>query len=243
MQSNDSIKALVDIIESRRSIRLFDKTPVPGEVIEKALDLALLAPNSSNLQPWEFYWVRNPESKSELVKACFSQAAAATAAELVVCIARTRTWKRNCEDMKEQLEKAEKQGTRIPKAAWLYYRKIAPLMYTQGRFGVLGLLKCIGFFILGFWKPVSREPMSSHDMKIWATKTTALACENFMLAVRAFGFDTCPMEGMDSRRVKKILKLPGDALVPMVIAIGKRREDGVTLPRIRGPRSWFIKTI
>jgi hypothetical protein len=145
--------------------------------------------------------------------------------------------------MKKKLEEAEAQGTRIPKAAWLYYRKIAPFMYTQGPFGVLGLIKRLIFFILGFWKPVSREPMSSHDMNIWATKTTALACENFMLAVRAFGFDTCPMEGMDSRRVKKILKLPGDALVPMVIAIGKRREDGVTLPRIRGPRSWFIKTI
>ncbi|NBX76543.1 MAG: nitroreductase family protein [Proteobacteria bacterium] len=243
MQSKELGQALVEIIESRRSIRLFDKTPVPAEIIEKAFDLALLAPNSSNLQPWEFFWVREPKQKAKLVNACFSQAAAATAAELVVCIARTRTWKRNCEDMKRQLEQAEAQGTRVPKAAWLYYRKLAPFMYTQGPFGILGFVKRIFFFILGFWRPVSREPMGCSDMKIWATKTTALACENFMLSIRAFGFDTCPMEGIDSRRIKKLLSLPSDALVPMVIAIGKRRADGVTLPRIRGPRSWFIKTI
>lgn len=243
MELTDSAKALIEIIESRRSIRLFDGSPVPEEVIEKALDLSLLAPNSSNLQPWEFIWVRDPEKKSQLIKACFSQAAAATASEFVVCVARTRTWKRNCENMTLQLEQAEKQGTRIPKAAWLYYRKLAPFMYTQGPFGVFGLIKRVAFFLIGFSKPVAREPLSSNHMKIWATKTTALACENFMLAIRAFGFDTCPMEGMDSRRVKKLFSLPNDSLIPMVIAIGKRRSDGVTLPRIRGPREWFVKTI
>jgi len=243
MELNETVKALTEIIESRRSIRLFDKSPVPPEVMEKSFDMALLAPNSSNLQPWEFVWVRESQLKAELVKACFSQAAAATAAELVVCIARTKTWKRNCEDMKKQMEQAEAQGTRIPKAAWLYYRKLAPFMYNQGPLGVLGLFKRVIFFFIGLRKPVGREPMGNNDMKIWATKTTALACENFMLAIRAFGFDTCPMEGMDSRRVRKLLKLPSDSLIPMVIAIGKRRADGVTLPRIRGPRSWFVRTI
>ncbi|MFM8269317.1 MAG: nitroreductase family protein [Pseudomonadota bacterium] len=243
LELTDSARALIEIIESRRSVRLFDGTPVPAPVIERALDLSLLAPNSSNLQPWEFIWVRDPHKKAELVKACFSQAAAATAADLVVCVARTKTWKRNCEQMKLQLEEAEKQGTRIPKAAWLYYRKLAPFMYNQGPLGIFGLLKRIAFLFLGFSKPIAREPFSKNDMGIWATKTTALACENFMLAIRAFGFDTCPMEGMDSKRVKKLCHLPSDALIPMVIAIGKRRADGVTLPRLRGPREWFIKTI
>lgn len=243
MEFKESVTLLTELIESRRSIRLFDGNPVPAEVIEKSLDLALLAPNSSNLQPWEFHWVKNPELKAALIQACFSQAAAATASELIVCAARTKTWKRNCEDMKNQLSLAESRGIRIPKAAWYYYRKLAPLMYTQGPLGLFGFGKRILFFFQGFFKPVPREPLSSGDMKIWATKTAALACENFMLAVRAFGYDSCPMEGMDSRRIKKLLGLPSDALIPMVIAVGKRRPEGVTLPRIRGPRSWFIKVI
>jgi nitroreductase len=107
-----------EIVLARRSVRLFEKEAVPETVIEKALELALLAPNSSNLQPWEFYWVQDPEKKKKLVEACLSQAAATTAAELVVCVARTKTWKRNCKNMCEQMTEHENRGTRIPPAAW-----------------------------------------------------------------------------------------------------------------------------
>ena len=36
-------------------------------------------------------------------------------------------------------------------------------------------------------------------MAVWAHKSTALACENLMLSLRAYGYDSCPMEGMDSK--------------------------------------------
>lgn len=241
--NDDLPTALKEVIESRRSIRLFERTPIPENVIQEALDLALLAPNSSNLQPWEFYWVKNPEKKHELVRACFSQAAAATAAELIVCVARTDTWKKHCQFMKDQLEEVQRNGSRVPKAASVYYDKTAPFMYSQGLFNLLGIVKRVFFFFAGFIKPVPREPFSQRDMVLWATKTTALACENFMLALRALGYDSCPMEGMDSKRVRRILNLPKKATVPMVIACGKRRPEGVTLPRIRGPRAWFVKEV
>ena len=47
-----------DLVRKRRSVRKFLNEKVPEEVITKALKAALLAPNSSNLQPWEFYWVK-----------------------------------------------------------------------------------------------------------------------------------------------------------------------------------------
>ena len=70
-------------------MRKFTKKPIPAEVLDACLDLALLAPNSSNLQPWTFYVVQNPSKKKRLVKACMSQLAAKTASELIVCVART----------------------------------------------------------------------------------------------------------------------------------------------------------
>ncbi|TFH40104.1 MAG: nitroreductase family protein, partial [Chrysiogenales bacterium] len=45
------------VIESRRSVRVFDDTKIPEEVMMRCLNNGLLAPNSSNLQPWELYWV------------------------------------------------------------------------------------------------------------------------------------------------------------------------------------------
>ena len=63
--------------------------------MRKCLKAATLAPNSSNLQPWEFYWIRSVNKKEKLIKACFSQNAARTSQELVVAVSRIDTWKRN----------------------------------------------------------------------------------------------------------------------------------------------------
>ena len=43
------------VARSRRSTRVFSGETVPENVMRRCIDLALLAPNSSNLQPWEFY--------------------------------------------------------------------------------------------------------------------------------------------------------------------------------------------
>lgn len=46
-----------------------------------------------------------------------------------------------------------------------------------------------------------RESVESHqDLFKWATKNTALACENLMIAAEAVGLNTCPMEGFETRR-------------------------------------------
>ena len=41
-----------DLVNKRRSVRKFSNEKVPEEVILKSLRAALLAANSSNLQPW-----------------------------------------------------------------------------------------------------------------------------------------------------------------------------------------------
>ncbi len=45
---------LFEAIEGRKSIRAFKPDPVPKEMIEKILRLAVKAPSAINLQPWEF---------------------------------------------------------------------------------------------------------------------------------------------------------------------------------------------
>ena len=70
-------------------------------------------------------------------------------------------------------------------------------------------------------------------MKIWAVKSSALACENLMLALRAFGYDSCPIEFHDSSRIKRLLGLPSDAIITMVFLLGKRAANGVYGERLR----------
>lgn len=231
------------VVQSRRSVRVYTKDPVPEHVMRECLELALLSANSSNLQPWEFYWVRSPEKKSLIVEACLSQPAAATAQELIVCVARTKTWKQNAKLMLETFNQVELSGQKIPESARSYYSKLVPLAYTQGPFGIFGVIKSLIIKIIGMTKPTPREPTSLADMKIWASKTCALAAQTLMLAFRAYGYDTCPMEGLDSSRVKKALDLPRDALVVMVLSVGKRAPNGIYGPRVRFDSARFIKEV
>ncbi len=227
------------IVQNRRSVRFYTEEKIPAEIVEKVLDWGLLAPNSSNLQPWEFYWVKNPEKKAELVTALLSQPAARTAQELIVAVAKRKTWKKVSQQMLAELDAKPD----VPKAAKDYYSKIVPLAYTMGPLGIVGLFKKIAVTIAGIARPVPREPSSIADMRVWAVKSTSLACENIMLGFSAFGYDTCPMEGYDSARVKKVLGLHCGDEVVMVISAGKRDKKGVYGPRIRMDRNQFIKII
>lgn len=225
------------VVRSRRSVRAFTDEPVPEDIVRQCLDLALLAPNSSNLQPWEFYWVRDPVRKAELVRLCLGQPAAATAQELIVCVARLDTWKRNSALMIEMLEASDVE---LPEAVMAYYKKVVPLAYGHGPFYLLGPLKKLAASIVALTQPMPRGPASKSDMRVWAHKSTALACENLMLSLRAFGFDSCPVEGLDSRRIQKLLRLPRAAEICMVVSAGKRAHNGVYGQQLRCNKSLFV---
>lgn len=234
-------EAFTELVANRRSCRIYTDEKIPEKVMNKCLDLALLAPNSSNMQPWEFYWVRSKEKRDKLISLCLDQNTVKTAAEMIVVVARTDTWKRNSKLMLDQLKNQEVEA---PKSAIQYYSKITPLAYNQGLLGWRGLAKRIVLNIISIAKPMVRQPKSNADMRVWANKSTALACQNLMLAFRAFGYDTCPIEGLDQRRIRRMLKLPyGKAEVCMAISVGKRGKNGIYGPRIRFKRELFVKEV
>ena len=228
----------IKVVESRRSVRIYDDSQVEEKDMLKCLELSLLSANSSNLQPWEFYWVKDLEKKNKLIDYCLGQPAAATAKELVVCVARPDNWKLNTQSMLDMFQDKE-----LPQAVSTYYKKIVPLAYNQGFLGLFGFLKRISTFFIGLKRPIPREPVSYNDMKIWAQKSTSLACQTLMLSLRAFGYDSCPMEGIDSFRIKKLLKLPKKAQICMVISAGKRASNGVYGKRFRLEKERFIKIV
>lgn len=228
------------LVEARRSVRKYTEEQIPDDVVNDCLELALLAPNSSNLQQWEFYRIKNPDVKRDVITACFSQSAAKTAAELIVCVARRDTWRKHS---KQMLAEFAKLPVETPEVAKIYYGKLVPFVYTVGWFNILTPFKWIFNTIVGMFKVVPRDPISSFGLNTWAVKSTALACENLMLAFRAHGYDTCPMEGFDSWKVKKAVGLPCKSEIVMIISAGRRDDGGVYGPRMRFPKSQFIKTV
>lgn len=65
---------LTDVVRDRRSTRLFlrDK-PVPRELLDEALSLAMRAPSNSNVQPWRLFVASGPR-RDRLVEALLEEA-------------------------------------------------------------------------------------------------------------------------------------------------------------------------
>ncbi len=232
-------KSVSEAIAYRRSTRVYKNDNIDTSKVKECLVNASLAPTSSNLQLWEFYHVTNQEKLKQLAEACFNQSAAKTAKQLVVIVARKDLWRKralaNIDFLNKVYDKDDlsERDLKRKKMATNYYRKLIPTIYTDF-LGVLGYIKFLIFQIIGLFKPIYRQTRLS-DMRIVAHKSAGLAAQNFMTSMAAIGYDTCPMEGSDTLRVKQILGLPGGAEINMIISCGIRDDKGIYGPRFRVP--------
>jgi len=54
-----------------------------------------------------------------------------------------------------------------------------------------------------------------------AMRSCGLAAQTLMLAAKAMGYDSCPMDGFDFDQVGKLINLPEDHIISMFVAVGK----------------------
>ncbi|UVE16931.1 nitroreductase family protein [Pseudomonas sp. LS44] len=221
--------ALRALIESRRSVRRFTAEPVPDEVIRDCLEMAVLAPNSCNLQPWSFQVIRDPALRERLVPVCMGQNAA-KAPLLIAVLARPDTWREACDNVLKYWPEEK-----IPAITRAFYSGKAQFQYNQGPFGLLGLFKRQLVRVVGLRKALMRKPHSKAEMRVWAVKSTALAASNLMLAFQSHGYTSCPMEGFDEVRLRKLLDIPRQAIPIMILAVGRQGERAIYNPRLRFP--------
>ncbi len=66
-------KDLHAFLRSRRSVRRFLPDPVPDDVLQRVLEIAIYAPSAHNLQPWRFAVMRTDEAKVRLAQALAAQ--------------------------------------------------------------------------------------------------------------------------------------------------------------------------
>ena len=225
------------IVRTRRSVRRYKKTDINDDDVKDSILHASLAPNSSNLQLWEFYHVTSEELMNKVSEACFNQPAARTANQFVVIVTRKDLWNKrrlfNINTIKNKTLNASDKSLKNRDLALKYYKYLIPTIYKEF-FGLLGYIRYINAMIIGLFRPIYRQVTNS-DMRVVAHKSSALAAQNFMLSMTSKGYDTCPMEGFDSLRVKRILSLPYSSEINMVISCGIRDDNGVYGKQIRVP--------
>lgn len=231
-------KTVSEAIEYRRSVRVFKKNTLDDAKVKECIRLATLAPTSSNMQLWELYHVTSTAILEQLTEACLGQNAAKTAQQMVVVVARKDLWKKraaaNIAFLSSQFgDKPKEDYSKREKFALNYYQKLIPTLYFDF-LGIFGFIKFLVFQIIGLFKPIYRQARSS-DMRIVAQKSAALAAQNFMISMASINYDTCPMEGFDSVRVKRILGIPSSAEINMIIACGIKDETGIYSAQFRVP--------
>lgn len=61
-----------EAIQTRRSVRAYEPTPIPKEKLDRILEAARLAPSAGNIQPWHFIVVTDPSKRERLARAPFA---------------------------------------------------------------------------------------------------------------------------------------------------------------------------
>jgi len=234
-------KEFNEIVNHRRSNRAFNPDiEVPEDIIQRSLERAILSPNSSNMQLWEFHWIKSEKELEKFVPLCLDQRAAKTAKQMVVIVTRKDKWKeRAAWNLNKIKETIKGEPTKMQKSGLFYYGKLIPLLYSNDPFGFMTLVRRSISFFMGFNKPFFRTGGRAQQIVV-VHKSCALAAQTFMLSISAEGFHSCPLEGFDELRVKKALKLPRGAEINMIVAIGKGTEEGVWGPRFRVPNEEVI---
>lgn len=218
------------VLNFRRSVRNFStENNLDTNKVKHCLELATLAPNSSNMQLWEFYHITDKALIQKMAHASFSQNSVRSANQLVVFVTRPDLHRSRAKQVlnyqRENIKRnspPERQASRIKKSE-VYYSKLMPLSYTRF-FGLLGLLRKTATTSISLFRPMFTNS-SECDQRIVAHKSCALAAQTFMIGMANEGYDTCAIEGFDSRRVKKLLNLPRGAEINMLIPCGIRSGD------------------
>lgn len=58
-----------------------------------------------------------------------------------------------------------------------------------------------------------------------AMRSCGIAAQTLMLAAKAMGYDSCPMDGFDFDAAGKLINLPEDHVIAMFVAVGKAAKE------------------
>lgn len=236
-------EVLDSIIHKRRSVRIYTDEAVPNDVIMRSMQRATLAANSSNMQLWEFYHITDEHKKAQLKTFCFNQLAARTAPNLVVIVTRRDLYKTHAKEVYSLIQQNfDGKHPRGEKLTQKYYGMLMPFLYFKDYTRISGYFKKIIVSAVGLFRPVYRQVTES-EVQTVVHKSAALAAAHFMLSITAEGYNSCPMEGCDTERIRRLLNLPLGADINMVISCGKPAPDGIFGARVRLPYHTVIHEV
>ncbi|MFN0058518.1 MAG: nitroreductase family protein [Planctomycetota bacterium] len=214
-------------VRARRAEREFSPIPLPRDVIDAILEDARWAPSGFNLQPTRFVVVQG-ERRAALAAAAFGQRQIAEAPVTIVVVADTRPDRTEF----QRVLKTDRDAGAVDDAYVRLLRRTVALMFQRGPLGTLGILKGLLTSTLGRWRPMPNFPAAAP--RRWAQTQATIAATHLMLSAAARGVASCPMEGFGAARVRRVIGLPREFHIALLVPLGYARA---TAPDDRPRRS------
>ena len=212
-------------ITSRRSVRGFRDTPVPGATVQTILAAAARAPSATNTQPWRVH-VLTGQARARLVDAIMAERATGAA---------------------EPAPEYPYYSSEMPEPYLARRRAVGWQLY-----GLLGIAKGDRAAARGwhdrnfdfFGAPVGMIFTLDRRMGLGAYLDSGMFMQNIMVAARAFGLDTCPQAAFASYHalIRQQLELAAEDMVLCGMALGWADPDAVasTLVSERVPLADYV---
>ena len=215
----------------RRAVRRFNGHAVSDATLLAICGQAQLAPSSRNSQPYRFLCVRSPGLKAAIAPLCNDQAAARTAAALVVVVAGRALAMETLSAWDQHLT----GDCGLDSRTITYHRVELKHSRVFLHIGAWPVWSPIVSLIAFLYPAASLLPLGRMGVRHWTARSALFAAQTLMLAASAYGLDSCPMEGFNAPKVAKALRLPRDLAIPLIIAVGHAAVDARCEPRWRKP--------
>lgn len=198
---------IIEAIESRRSVRAFKPDPVPRDVLQRILEVAVRAPSTDNTQPWEFTVVTGPVL-DELKKALAEKMG--DPSEFTPDIPFPALTYRP-----PYLDRSKKQGKMVFQSMGIA-RDDWPRRMEWYRYMARFLDAPAGIIVY-----VERY------LGAYAILDAGLFLENLMLAALSWGLGTCPQMApvLHPEILRRDLSIPESKLIVCAVAIGYPDQD------------------
>ena len=197
------------ILEQRRAVNFFDTDrPVPPELFRQAVEQAVRAPSSYNLQPWNLVVLTDPEEKSRLRKLAMNQPKVTEAPLVCIVLADRAGWEAGHPTVERDFrEMVAAGGLAEDRRDW--FTGACARLYGR----------------------------SDEASLVFAVKNTAFFAMSLMYACADLGLHTHPMDGFDHDAVLREFRIPANYWIPLLLAVGYFRP-GAVLPPPKWRKGW-----
>jgi nitroreductase len=198
---------LVDALNWRYATKKFDPArKIPADVWHALEQSLVLAPSSIGLQPWKFYIVTDPATKTQLQGASYRQAQIVDCSHLVVFTVRRDI---DAAHVERHIERMIEVTGAAPE--------------TLAKFRTMTMRNL-------------DKARAEGKLDTWQEHQVYIALGKFMAAAAVLGIDTCPMEGIEPAKYDEILGLGASNYATSVAcAAGYRLPDDkyATMKKVR----------